>query len=179
MNIGRIFIIILFLVSLGSCNSTKLIPKEKHIVLDTTNFRSLAGRYNNRSADSAWMDQTTLWFHFPSFIFRVDRNTLSSVEIKILNEKAIEFKLYHKNELQETKKFRYHLKNGVILIKRRSNRVQDGTRFLVFKQEKETLNLSLTKESDLILGYKRLGVFNVLIVPIPEWRKGMHVFKKQ
>ena len=174
------------LLILQSCNSTKLIPKDKRTSLDQNNLNSINGRYDNNSDDTTKYQSTSFWSHLKPFYTDTNLNKTANqkvpnsyIKIEIIDKNRIQFDRYDFETLKESKVFNFKVKDGVILIKSRRNKRLEGIPLLFFKQHNETLNLALDKNSNLILSYDGSASGGIFIIIFGTSIKGTHTFVKK
>lgn len=184
--IEKTFYLVVILLMLQSCNSTKLIPESKRTSLDQNNLNSINGRYDNNSEDTTKWQTTTFWAHLKPFYNDTNLNKNSNqkipnsfIKIETINKNKIQFSLYDSEILKDSKIFNFKIKDGVILIKRIRNKRLEGIPFLFFKQHSETLNLALDKNSNLILSYDGSASGGIFIIIFGTSIKGTHTFIKK
>lgn len=182
-SVKTIYFLALILL-LQSCNSTKLIPKNKRTYLDQKNLNSINGSYNNNSDDSSKWQTTTLWAHLKPFYSDTNLNKTANqktsyINIKIIDKNKIQFDRFDFETLKESKVFNFKVKNGVILIKKGRNKRTEGIPLLIFRQHSETLNLALDKNYNLILSYEGSASGGIFIITFGTPIKGTYTFVKK
>ena len=175
----------LFLI-LQSCNSTKLIPQEKRVLLERTNLTGINGRYENNSNDTIEHQRTTIWAHLKPFYNDTNLNKTayqkipnSYIKIEIIYKNKIQFSRYDNETLKESKVFPFKVKDGVILIKSVHNKRMEGIPLLFFRQHSETLNIAFDKNSNLMLSYDGSASGGIFIIIFGTPIKGTHTFLKK
>jgi hypothetical protein len=176
-------LIYITLIILQGCASTELIPAEKRVWIDQGNIQLINGQYNDNSDDTIYYRQTNIWRHLKPFLhdsnsIKTTREKLrnSTVRIDVINSHRIKFSRYDSGILKETKIFPYVIKNGIILISCKKNKTVEGIPFIFFREHSETLNISLDKNSNMIMAYNGVASGGIFIIIFGTPIQGIHTF---
>lgn len=148
----------LIIVMLSGCFSGILIPKEETNYEQMSSPSAINGLYSNVSIDSAINQKESFWRHLKPFFkdrfyeIADHKNKELLIEVEVISEKRIQFKLLKGKDLLSIKTFRYDRVGRQLRIK--DNSMFEGVPLLFYRQQVEVILLSLSKENNLIASYE-------------------------
>ena len=152
MNWKPIQIIIFCLITILITGCARLkVPNDFNSILNDQNLEEIEGTYKHLSKGF----NRPFWQRFCSpDINKYERDSSSTIKIKLEPDQTIRFELYIKNKLQTTETFRYSFQDKGLAIKGKSNFRYQGVPFIFYSYESQALWLSKDNEEELFLSFK-------------------------
>jgi hypothetical protein len=170
-------------LTLIKCNSTKLIKTKNKIKIDSSLVNLLNGKYLNNSTDTNFL-KTHFWQHLHSNRNKSNDSNFNIngkyFELSIFGKSTIYFNLLDSNlKVLSSLKYRYVIKNGIVLIKTYQNKLVEGIPLVCYRTTEETLNLAIDNSNNLLLGCDGSIVSGVFVIQVGISINGNYIFKRQ